>query len=444
MKKLWILVLALIAGAIGFVYFSPMFEKNPPKILIQSNGYTNLKKPIEIVLKDDSGIKEYSVVLVTSKGANVIANESGNLQKEVKLNIKLPKFLKEKELKLIITATDGSKWHFFSGNKATKTLMLTIDKVSPDAQVVANSYAIGRGGSALAIVKVKDDNLKDYYISVNDKYKFKLTPFYKKDYYIALIAWPVWEKDFEAKLVATDLAGNTVREHIPYFWKTKGIYSPKNVKIKISDKFINQVAVRVLEKMGLDIPNDPVEIFKTVNETVRKMNEKEIQNITSKVYENKINSFYLRRFNPLPGSAKRADFGEIRHYIYKNREISTAIHKGVDLAKIRRAKIYSSNNGIVVASKYIGIYGNALIIYHGLGLYSLYGHTSEFKVKRGDKVTKGQVIARTGATGAVFGDHLHFGIYVQGVPVQPIEWMDPHWINANVIKVISDAKRMIK
>jgi murein DD-endopeptidase MepM/ murein hydrolase activator NlpD len=64
-------------------------------------------------------------------------------------------------------------------------------------------------------------------------------------------------------------------------------------------------------------------------------------------------------------------------------------------------------------------------------------------VKKGDIVRRGMVIARTGATGAVFGDHLHFGVYIQGIAVQPLEWMDQHWINTNIIKVIKDARRMI-
>jgi murein DD-endopeptidase MepM/ murein hydrolase activator NlpD len=441
-KGIWFLILGAIVALAAALFFMPMFEKNPPKIEALTNGYTNLKNPIVVKISDDRGLKSYEVYLIRNNQKELLI-KGENLPKEVTLKIKLPR-VKAKEIDLEIVATDTSKWHFFSGNKTIKNIHLIVDKIAPDAQVVNNSYAIGRGGSALAIVKVKDNNLENAYILVNDKYKFKLTPFVKENYYIALIAWPVNEKSFEAKLIATDLAGNKVKEHIPYFWRTKGIYKPKNVKIKISDKFINQVAIRVLEKMQMDVPDDPVEIFKMVNEKIRKLNEKEIFNITRNVYEDKISSFFIRRFNPLPGSAKRADFGEIRHYLYKGREISKAIHKGVDLAKVRRAKIYSSNNGIVVASHYIGIYGNTLIIYHGLGLYSLYGHTSEFLVKKGDRVTKGDVIARTGATGAVFGDHLHFGIYVQGYPVQPLEWMDSHWIKSNILNVINEAKRMIK
>jgi murein DD-endopeptidase MepM/ murein hydrolase activator NlpD len=195
--------------------------------------------------------------------------------------------------------------------------------------------------------------------------------------------------------------------------------------------------------MNVSVPDDPVEIFKKENEYVRKLNEEEIYKFTNKIYEDKVNSFSIARFNPLPGSAKEAGFGDKRHYFYKGKEISFAIHKGIDLAKIKRAKIYSSNFGKVVAAKWIGIYGNTLIIYHKLGLYSLYAHTSEFRVNVGDNVRRGQVIARTGATGGVLGDHLHFGIYIQGIAVNPLEWMDRNWIKVNIINVINSSKRLI-
>ncbi|GAB6045389.1 M23 family metallopeptidase [Caminibacter profundus] len=442
MKKFWILVFILVFSALGFVYFSPMFEKNPPKIKIYTNGFTNLKNPIKLEIKDDSGIKSYKIVLI-AEDVKELLNVEKKLGKDVVINLKLPKNIKSKQIKLIVEAVDTSKWHFFAGNESKKEVILNVDKIAPDAQVVTNSYAIGRGGSGAVVVKVSDANLKDKYILVNGKYKFKLTPFVKNGYYVALIAWPINEKTFDASLIAIDEAGNKVSEHIPFYWKTKGIYKPKNVKINITDKFIENIAKRVLERAGFDIPKDVVAIFKMVNEKVRAINESKIYNITSKIYEDKVNSFYISRFNPLPSSAKRADFGELRHYIYENAEISKAIHKGIDLAKIKRAKIYASNTGKVVASEYIGIYGNTLIIYHKLGLYTLYGHTSEFKVTKGDIVRRGMLIARTGATGAVFGDHLHFGVYVQGYPVQPIEWMDSHWIKTNIINVIKEGRRLI-
>ena len=443
MKKLWIIVLILIAGIVGFIYFSPMFEKEPPKIEVITNGYTNLQKPIKIIISDNSGIKSYEVELRAGTFEEVIAKSAEpNMGKKVVLNLKLPN-IDAKQIQLSITATDTSKWHFFRGNSARKNIILIVDKNAPDAEIINNSYAIGRGGSAVAVVKVNDENLKDKYILIDNKYRFNLTPFVKKGYYAALIAWPYNENKFSADLIAVDKAGNENRVHIPYYWKTKGIYRLKNKKLTITDRFIENVAKRVLIKSGLKVPNDPVQIFKLENETLRKMNEKELFKLTRNIYEDKINSFYINKFNPLPGSAQEAGFMELRHYYYKGREISRAIHKGIDLAKIKHAKVYANNSGTVIATKYIGIYGNTMVVYHKLGLYTTYSHLSQFIAKKGDKVKKGEVIARTGSTGGVFGDHLHFGVYIQGYPVQPREWMDSRWIRLNITKVIKDAKRTI-
>ena len=80
----------------------------------------------------------------------------------------------------------------------------------------------------------------------------------------------------------------------------------------------------------------------------------------------------------------------------------------------------------------LGIYGNCVIIDHGLGLQTLYGHLSQIDVKPGDTPGKGQIIGRTGTSGLAGGDHLHFDVLISGQQVNPIEWWDPHWIRDNV------------
>ena len=110
---------------------------------------------------------------------------------------------------------------------------------------------------------------------------------------------------------------------------------------------------------------------------------------------------------------------------------------------LKKASIKTSNSGEVVFKDYLGLYGNSIVIDHGMGLFSLYAHTSTQKVEIGDMVNAKQVIANTGSTGAVFGDHLHFGILVQGVEVNPLEWMDKNWIKVRITNVINNANKQI-
>jgi murein DD-endopeptidase MepM/ murein hydrolase activator NlpD len=80
----------------------------------------------------------------------------------------------------------------------------------------------------------------------------------------------------------------------------------------------------------------------------------------------------------------------------------------------------------------LGIYGNAVILDHGLGLFTLYGHMSSIDVKVGDSVQQRQILGKTGETGLAAGDHLHYGVYLDGVAILPVEWWDPKWIDDNI------------
>ncbi len=80
----------------------------------------------------------------------------------------------------------------------------------------------------------------------------------------------------------------------------------------------------------------------------------------------------------------------------------------------------------------LGIYGNCVILDHGQGVATLYGHLSSLAVKPGQEVKRGQELGRSGATGLALGDHLHFSVLVGGVFVNPAEWWDPHWVEDNL------------
>jgi murein DD-endopeptidase MepM/ murein hydrolase activator NlpD len=138
-------------------------------------------------------------------------------------------------------------------------------------------------------------------------------------------------------------------------------------------------------------------------------------------------------FLRLPNSANRAGFADHRSYIYGGRVVDEQTHLGLDLASLAMAPIPAANSGRVVFAGNLGIYGQLVIVDHGLGLMSLYSHMSEIAVNVGTEVKKGDILGRTGTTGMAGGDHLHFGMLVSGVQVQPIEWLDSHWIKDNVI-----------
>jgi murein DD-endopeptidase MepM/ murein hydrolase activator NlpD len=95
--------------------------------------------------------------------------------------------------------------------------------------------------------------------------------------------------------------------------------------------------------------------------------------------------------------------------------------------------VEAANSGVISFVGDLGIYGNTVMIDHGLGLMTLYSHLSSMDVKVGDKVKQEQIIGKTGETGFAGGDHLHFGVYLQGVAILPKEWWDKKWIKDNVL-----------
>ena len=132
-------------------------------------------------------------------------------------------------------------------------------------------------------------------------------------------------------------------------------------------------------------------------------------------------------------------FADRRTYFFEDKEIDRQVHLGFDLASVQQAPVHASNAGVVVFADFLGIYGNCVIVDHGLGVQSLYAHLSSIGAKVGDAVTKGQELGRTGATGLAGGDHLHFTILLQGVPVNPVEWWDQHWLQDRVLRKIKVA-----
>lgn len=438
-------VFILFMGAVLYIYGSETFERESPVVSMKNNGYWNLKDSLDISINDESGLKYYKVTLSSSSGDNVLYHEQFlTPNNSVNIKVEPPKSayaMNEDEIKIIVEAQDMSKWDFFNGNITKEEYKLKIDKKRPLVSIISNSYKITKGGTALVIFKAEDKNLKDIYIETNFDKRFLAQPFYKSGYYISLLAWPVAQNSFKAAVVATDNADNVSRAHIPLYLKD---YNYKVSNIKLSDNFLKgkiaELAEEFVETNGV---NDSIEQFKIINEKVREKNEKLIHEITSKVSSDKIDDFKINKMYPLKNGAVVANFGDHRIYSYSGENVSESYHLGLDLASNAMAHIKPQNGGKVVYSAYNGLYGNMPILSHGLGLYTLYGHCSGLHVNVNDTVPPEAHIADTGKSGYAMGDHLHFGVLVQGIEVRPAEWMDSNWIKLNIGDIIKSAKSMI-
>ena len=97
-------------------------------------------------------------------------------------------------------------------------------------------------------------------------------------------------------------------------------------------------------------------------------------------------------------------------------------HRGIDLAAAAGTPVYAANDGIVRLAEYLPLSGHAVLIDHGMGIVTSYLHQSAIFVRAGQRVRRGQVIGRVGSTGLSTGPHLHWGLRVNGVHVDPMPW----------------------
>ncbi|GBE03484.1 murein DD-endopeptidase MepM [bacterium BMS3Abin09] len=223
--------------------------------------------------------------------------------------------------------------------------------------------------------------------------------------------------------VAADKAGNQKIKALRIKTRTKK-YTTSS--IQIDDSFIRTVVSPLLNETSI---SDVEGAFRKINEGWREKDNKKILEITQ---DTSHEILWEGRFLQMRNSKVMATYGDRRTYIYNDKEISKSIHLGYDLASFANAPVEAANSGIVKFAGDLGIYGNAIIIDHGQGLMSLYGHLSMLMVDKGQTVAKGDIIAKTGSSGFAGGDHLHFGILIHGYAVSPLYWWDRNWVKINI------------
>ena len=144
-------------------------------------------------------------------------------------------------------------------------------------------------------------------------------------------------------------------------------------------------------------------------------------------------------FQPLGNAAIESRFADNRTYFYNGKEIDRQVHLGFDLAVTEHIPVIAANNGIVLFADYLGIYGNCVIIDHGLGVQSLYAHLSSIDVKPGDRVEKGR---RSAAAAQQVWRGVTISIsrcWSTAHPVNAVEWWDPKWMQDRVLRKVAEA-----
>jgi murein DD-endopeptidase MepM/ murein hydrolase activator NlpD len=433
----YIVVIAFIMGFI--LYVIPQFEWHSPTVDIKlDSDYVGLR-PFSVEVRDrGKGLKRVSIVLLDEHGeSSLIEKDYPPTVNEDRIEVRLdPKRLgiKDGPAEIRVMAEDRSHLKLFVGNKTAVGRKVRIDITPPKLEVLSRDHYINHGGSGLVIYRASEDTVKSG-VKVGD-YFFPGHKGYFKDpnIHMAFFAFP-YNLDGSAKVAVTaeDAAGNS--REAGFFYLLKNATYKKST-INISDDFIERKMVPIL---GGDSSQsgDPKDVFLKVNRDTRKENDSEIKRIGEK---SRNDILWNGAFHQLSNSKVEANFADDRTYIYNGEVIDEQYHLGYDLAVTRRYPVEAANDGVVVFAGDMGIYGNTVIIDHGYGINTLYGHMSSIEVSVGDTVRKKEIIGRTGETGLAAGDHLHYGVYISGVPVRPVEWWDEKWIKDNILNKIEEAR----
>src|SRR3989338_6900899 len=151
--------------------FSPIFEREDPKVTLSHEGYWNFKDPIHVNVEDASGLKSYKATIATPHDEWVIVDENTPSKvNKTSFDILPPKGVRRVEaasVTLKIEATDNSLWGLFMGNTYKEEITLVIDQRRPVLAIIANSYKIQKGGSAIVIFKAEDPHMKSLRIETN-------------------------------------------------------------------------------------------------------------------------------------------------------------------------------------------------------------------------------------------------------------------------------------
>ncbi len=304
---------------------------------------------------------------------------------------------------------------------------LPVRLTPPSLQVMSTQTYVAQGGCEAVVYRVGDSSVRDGVRAGNWWFPGYALPGGGKGERFAIFAIPYDMNAPEARLVAADAADNEAElKFIDQFYPKKF----KEDSVDLSDAFLGKVVPEIMSQTPeVKDHGNLLENYLEINVDLRNKDAEVLKELAKKSIQEQL---WTKPFVSIPNGKVMAGFADSRTYLYKGKIVDHQTHLGYDLAVTRHCPVPAANDGVVVQAKYFGIYGNSVAIDHGYGIMTLYGHLSSISVKEGQKVARGDIIGETGETGLAGGDHLHFAVVLDGLPVNPVEWWDAHWINDRI------------
>jgi murein DD-endopeptidase MepM/ murein hydrolase activator NlpD len=440
MKKLLFAFVVLLFALLGYLAWN--WDATPPQVSWNPPRALGKKGQITIAARDSGkGLHSVQVLVRQETTERVVYSreytvenwpwERGPGEENITLSAEqllgVPP-LKQGTFEVEARVTDQANLFFLRRTTALRH-EIEFDTRPPSVGVMSQQHYIRQGGSEAILYRVSPDAVSSG-VQVGETFFVGYpVPQASPETRICIFAL-AYDQPVDTPMFvwAEDEAGNRTQVN---FWKKVFASTFRKRDMPVTDAFMQAVVPEILANAD-EISEKPtlLESYLEINRRLRELNNAFITRLGS---ESAAEALWSKPFLQLSNSKVEAVFADRRTYFYNGKQIDHQTHLGFDLATSALHPVEASNDGIVVFADYLGIYGNCIIVDHGLGLQSLYGHLSSMEVQKGDRVRMGQTLGRTGQTGLAGGDHLHFSMLLQGVQVNPVEWWDPKWVELHVL-----------
>jgi len=405
-RKLIVVAIALVALLLVF-----FVARSATPVVDLAPAVTSLGQatPITVHVRDPRGIRRLQA-FVEQNGARYPVFEIAQPSKlpesawSFTAGVKTSPQLREGKARLIVEATSNDLLRKIGRAERDVTVVTQPPSLSVDSEQhylylgMADLATFSVSGSwTEAGVRVGDQKFRAWPMPGGKPGLFSLYAF----------AWNM-PTDTVPLVYATNGGGNDVTSPLVVVFPKKE--QPKYTvhDLQVSDAFLQKV-INELDPNGT---GDPITRFVKVNSEMRRANNKTLSDLRLKTADRFL---WSRPFIRQPHSQAEANFADMRNYIYQGQKIDQQVHLGYDLAVTQHVGVEASNDGTVVYAAPLGIYGNCIVVDHGYGLQTIYGHLSRIDVHEGDTVKQGQVMGLSGQTGMAGGDHIHFAMQLDGV-----------------------------
>jgi murein DD-endopeptidase MepM/ murein hydrolase activator NlpD len=449
--RAFVVLLLLLLLAAGITYYFAG-KATGPAIAIQSPAVIGQTGALDVTVDapggqlDDlsialsQGTQTFPVLTLAKAPSSAIVREGADrLHIKTSIGRQSSPDLRSGQAKIVVSATRPVlRGLRHASSQETRDVQVRLEP--PKISVVSTKHYINLGGSELVVYRASPPDVESGVQVGEFRYPgFPASaagvpggPDLKVAFFALLYNQPT---DTPISLYAKDVAGNEAHAEFDHrvFPKTF-----RHSSIPLDDPYLRRVVLPILEQSPevKASPDDLLQAFLKVNNDLRKINNEKIAALA----KNTANGILWHgAFQPFGNAQVESAFADYRTYIYGGKDVDHQVHLGFDLARTVNSPVTAGNDGKVIHAKYLGIYGNCIILDHGMGVQSLYGHLSSIAVKVGDAVEKEQEMGKSGMTGMAGGDHLHFTMLVNGQMVNPVEWWDAHWIQDRILRKLREA-----